>query len=156
MVVYGVLEPIFKSQKKLIRLSFFKRCRELISDMFYRHKILTVYELFLRNLLKHFLKKCNKMHNFAFLTNLVHRSWETDYSTRRANKIVFKTTVAKSTMAKFSLECRLPKMRNYLSEHNVLPSNYDKLSPGQLNKCVKEITLAFIIQNEPFVKFMSQ
>ena len=96
------------------------------------------------------------MHNFVFLNILVHRSCETGYSTRRTNEIVFKTTIAESTIAKFSLECRMPKMVNYLSEHNALASNYDELSPGQLNKWVNEITLAFIIENEPFVKFMYQ
>ncbi len=98
--VYGntsitVLEPIYKLQKKIIRLIYFNRSRESTSDMFYWHKILTVYELFLHNLLKYSLKTCNKMHNFVFLNNLVHRSWETGYSTRRTNKICFQNNYSK-------------------------------------------------------------
>ena len=67
---YSSLEPIFILQKKILKFIYFRKRRDTCSDIFNDNKILTVFELYIYELLKFVLRSVIRAHTQDFLNNM--------------------------------------------------------------------------------------
>ena len=93
LLVYGctsinALNPIHMLQKKIMRLIFYIKKYDSITDHFYSSGILTVHELYVHELLKFCLQSVNEMHSTVFLNSFFTK---TEYmrKTRKSEFLLF-------------------------------------------------------------------
>ena len=135
LLVYGGtsfsnLNPIFLLQKKIIRMIYKVRKFDSIRERFREHKILTVHELYVYDLLKFCLRSINKLNSTAFLNDFFTLKTKSAYFTRKSIGIQFEAPCCKTKTKRQSIWLRGCKLLKMFSDNNLFPENVLNLKKG--------------------------
>ena len=118
---YSMLEPIFRLQKKILKLIYFRKFSDSSSDLFVKHKILNVYQLHIYELLKFVLKSLCKLHQEPQLNDMF--TFVERRITRSSAKPLLNEPICRRQIEKRSIKARASKLFNALSNADVFPEN---------------------------------
>ena len=128
---YNALLPLFELQKKIIRLIYFRNNCESVSDIFVKHKILTVHELYIYECFKFLLRSLSNLHSENYLNSLF--TFDNSIKrTRRSEKNLLKICKPKSRIENHSLTKRGTKLFNIFQENGIMPINSQSLNASQV------------------------
>ena len=159
LLVYGGtsfsnLNPIFLLQKKIIRMIYKVRKFDSIRERFREHKILTVHELYVYDLLKFCLRSINKLNSTAFLNDFFTLKTKSAYFTRKSIGIQFEAPCCKTKTKRQSIWLRGCKLLKIFSDNNLLPENVLNLKKGELNNLAHMLRDTFIHENYELVRYI--
>ncbi len=146
---YSTLEPILIMQKKIIRIMTFAKWRESVNVTFEKYKILTVYELYIYELLKFVIRSLNKMHEDEYLNELFAYEPPSKYATRRSTKPNFKH---KKKFERTSIKFRGVKLFNVFMDNSHFPTNIQNLDNSGFYNLVHTLRETYILSNLELVR----
>ena len=147
ILVYGcttktTLDPVFKLQKKLIRIIFNKK-RDFHSEiLFEKANVPNIYDLYSRELMKFSLLAAIKNTSSYTVTNLIHLN-EAHVKTRKACQGMFSIPTIKKNVQKRSLSYRGCKVLNYLLEKELISKRIIGQSERQINYLVRKLKVNY-------------
>ena len=151
ILVYGSaaktnLKKIENAQRRIIRAIFFKKRSESISNLLLENKILTVFELYIEELVKELFKQLrNETPQKIFPEKVAEKNKPT---TRWSQKGLFSSTYCRTVVKRESQGNTLRKAFNWLKSMNLLPENIESFSKVQLRKYTKHLTDLYIVDNK--------
>ena len=101
-----------------------------IRERFREHKILTVHELYVYDLLKFCLRSINKLNSTAFLNDFFTLKTKSAYFTRKSIGIQFEAPCSKTKTKRQSIWLRGCKLLKIFRDNNLLPENVLNLKRG--------------------------
>ncbi len=160
LLVYGCcsfssLSPIHNLQKKILKFIFFRKRDDHSSDLFEHCKVLTVYELYVYELMKFVLRSINKLHSEQYLNDLFTFNTETRH-TRNSTTSTLKINLCKTKIQRFSIYFRAATLYNILSNAEMLPANVRDLSVNQSMNFVHFFKEKLLIGNTELVNLVFQ
>ena len=139
IIAYGAtaktnLSKIVMAQRRIMRAIFFKKKMDSITDFLREKGILTVYELYLAELLKELFRQLRSEAPNTYLPeNLESNSTNTRGKTKGLLPSIFSRALTK----KKSLANGLRKAYNWLTELKLLPTNIKNMTRPQVRHYVK-------------------
>ena len=132
LLIYGgtrhsVLNEILLMQKRIIRTIFFRKRSDTVSDLFMKHKIETVFELYVEEIFKETLFQ---IYGFSTIRSLDLQNQAFLRTTRSQIAGLIRPHFSRTVTAKNSLAGRVTKCYNFLMKNDLLPSfgnNIDKI-----------------------------
>ena len=157
ILVYGctslnALKPIHILQKKILRTIYFMKKDEHVGNLFVQNKILSVYELYIYELLKCVLRSAGKLHSEEYMNNLFQYK-ENPRLTRSAQKNLLKLPSKSNRFKKCSLAYRGAKLFNLLIENGVLETPLE-IDNAFFSKIVHSIRDLYILGNIDLTDFV--
>ena len=150
---YNALPPLFELQKKIIRLISFRNNCESVSDIFVKHKILTVHELYIYEGLKFQLRSLSNPHSENYLNSLFIFD-NSIKRTRRSVKNLLKICKLKSQIENHSLTKRGTKLLNIFQENGIIPINSQSLNASQVLTVAHKLKYLYILGNIELTNFI--
>ena len=140
LLIYGCtskskLEPIYKMQKKILRIIYGKKRDHPSHELFECSNILTIYDLYCFELFKFSITAAVQGTPSAFLNNLYCRNSPSD-RTRNTALGLFSVAKADSNCQKMSLKFRGTKLMNHLIKLRKIPSNLNELNKASFRRLV--------------------
>ena len=114
---YSKLLRIYMVQKKLLKLIFFKKPRESVTHLFSESTILSVYDLYILELMKFVLKLINRKLPTRYLNSLYQRDMNSCHTTRSVSSGLFKKPRLRKASDKNTLSWRGTVLLNYMIGH---------------------------------------
>ena len=138
ILIYGnvhftVLDGLFSQQKKILRSILARGKYDSITHCFHEYNVLTVYELYVYELLKHVVKIRLKRYNTATMNSMLDRGCEKVSNIRTRTDI--KGTLSErscSNIRNTTLRIRTRRFYNILIENNLLNESLCTMSEHQL------------------------
>lgn len=138
ILIYGnvhftVLDGLFSQQKKILRSILARGKYDSITHCFHEYNVLTVYELYVYELLKHVVKIRLKRYNTATMNSMLDRGCEKVSNIRTRTDI--KGTLSErscSNIRNTTLRIRTRRFYNILIESNLLNESLCTMSEHQL------------------------
>ena len=147
---YSSLEPIFILQKKILKFIYFRKRRDTCSDIFNDNKILTVFELYIYELLKFVLRSVIRAHTQDFLNNMFEVT--NCRNTRYSNNQSLQEPVRKRQIERQSIKFRATKLYNLLNRNGALPPNISAMNLNAITNLYHKLKYLYIHQNHEIVK----
>ena len=136
------LKKIENAQPRIIRAIFFKKRFESIANLLSENKVLTVFELYMEELVKELFKQLrNETRQKFFPEKIVEKNNST---TRWGQKGLFCSTYCRTALERKSLENTLRKAFNWLKWMDLIPGNFECFSKVQLRKYTKKSDLYIV------------
>ena len=141
ILIYGCttknnLDPILKLQKRILRIIYNKPYMYPTRNLFQRAGLLTVHELFIRELLKFAVKNYS---NFP--------SSENERVTRSTKKCLLKQVTPRTNFSKFSVQNLATKIVNNLKNVGVWSDDLISSCLNIREKCFKKIIDCYVVGN---------
>ena len=154
ILVYGCskmsnLEKIHRLQKKILKFIYFRRRLDHSEDIFVKHKILTVYELHIYELLKFVLRSIHGLHSENFLNNMF--CFNKKKPTRSDSLNLLHEPLCKKKIERLSIKYRATKLFNCLAKQKLL-DNVEKLNSKELSNFYHKLKDFYILNNGELVK----
>ena len=150
ILVYGSaaktnLKKIENAQRRIIRAIFFKKF-ESIANILLENKVLTVYELYMEELVKELFKELRHETPVKYLVEINAQSNKP--STRWKEKGLLCSNYCRTVVKRKSIENTLRKVYNWLKWIDLLPENIISFSRAQLRKYTKQLSDFYIVDNK--------
>ena len=141
ILIYGCtaknnLDPILKLQKRILRIIYNKPYMYPTRNLFQRAGLLTVHELFIRELLKFAVKNYS---NFP--------SSENERVTRSTKKCLLKQVTPRTNFSKFSVQNLATKIVNNLKNVGIWSDDLISSCLNIREKCLKKIIDCYVVGN---------
>ena len=125
---------------------------EHVGDLFVQNKSLSVYELYIYELLKCVLRSAGKLHSEEYMNNLFQYK-ENPRLTRSAQKNLLQLPSKSNRFKKYSLAYRGAKLFNLLIENGVLETPLE-IDNAFFSKIVHNIRDPYIVGNIDLTDFV--
>ena len=144
ILIYGCtaknnLDPILKLQKRILRIIYNKPYMYPTRNLFQRAGLLTVHELFIRELLKFAVKNYS---NFPSSVN--------ERVTRSTKKCLLKQVTPRTNFSKFSVQNLATKIVNNLKNVGIWSDDLISSCLNIREKCLKKIIDCYVVDNREF------
>ena len=140
-----ISKKIENAQRRIIRAIFFKKRSKSILSLLLENKVLTVFELYMEELVKELFKQLrNETPQKFFPEKVAEKNKPT---TPWSQKGLFSSTYCRTVVKRNSLENTLRKAFNWLKWMNLL-ENIESFSKVQLRKYTQNLTDLYIVDNK--------
>ena len=150
LLIYGgtrhsVLNEILLMQKRIIRTIFFRKRSDTVSDLFMKHKIETVFELYIEEIFKETLFQ---IYGFSTIRSLDLQNQAFLRTTRSQIAGLIRPHFSRTVTAKNSLAGRVTKCYNFLMKNGLLPSFGNNIDKIMLKKFIMNFKELYILDSE--------
>ena len=149
LMVYGGtaktnLEMIEKAQRRILRAIFYKKRCDSLQNIYERHNILTVHELYVVELVRELFRQLRGKSPFDFVSgNYI----PADVNTRRKAKGLLAITYSRTILQRRSLKNTIVRTNNWLRTLDLTPNNLKTLSELSVKSLITNIAINFISNN---------
>ena len=149
LMVYGGtaktnLEMIEKAQRRILRAIFYKKRCDSLQNIYERHNILTVHELYVVELVRELFRQLRGKSPFDFVSgNYI----PADVNTRRKAKGLLAITYSRTILQRRSLKNTIVRTYNWLRTLDLIPNNLKTLSELSVKSLITNIAINFISNN---------
>ncbi len=140
-------------QKKILKFIHFRKRHEQYSDIFETNGILTVYELYIYELLKFVLRSINGLHGEKY-SNSYFVFDQSGRCTRSSGLRLLKVPQCKKKIEKNSILYRSTILFNALERAKVLPLDVTNITPFQLSTFVHTFRNNLLIGNHELINLV--
>lgn len=150
ILIYGnttknFLSEILKAQKRIIRAIFFKRPSESTNNIFEEHKIPTVFDLIIKELVNYVFLQIRRA---TPVTSLVFMEHSERRVTRSSTKGLLPLQTASSQTKRNSLSNKTTKAFNFLTQNELIPKNLTELTESSYKRFFKRFYNNFLFRNQ--------
>ena len=139
------LESIHKAQRRIFRAIFYRRQWDTLQYVYTKHKFLTVYEMFIGEVVKEVFKRLRLESPRVYLDTSLGGH---DYNTRRKQKGLLPFTYNRLVLKQRSLTNVPRKAYNWLRLLNLIPPELRNFTAEQVNKIVRNINEVHVVDNK--------
>ena len=142
---HSVLNEILLRQKRFIRTIYFRKRSYTVFDLFMKHKIETVFELYTEEILK---KTLYQIYGFSTFISLDLQNQVFLRTTRSRFAGLIRPHFSRTVTAKNSLAGRVTKCYNFLMKNDLLSSFENNVDKIMLKKFIKNFKELYILDSE--------
>ena len=155
LLLYGTaaksnLSKIETVQRRILRAIYFKRKFDSLENVLADNKILTVFELFMVEILKELFRQLKSESPRILLQ--INQNSDPKFQTRWNKRNLYTPTYSRTVTNSKSLTNCLQKAYNWLKNLDLVPSLPCKLSPRQLKQYISKITSLYIVDNKQLLE----
>ena len=141
------MSKIEKTQRRILRVIFFKKKFDSLHDLLIRtNEILTVFELFVLENIKEPFRQLTSEAPKSFI--VLDANDVGTYTTRWNMKKLMSAQYSRTVLKRRSLENLLRLTYNWLMEADLIPTDLKKLSSYQVKKLIRSITANYVVDNK--------
>ena len=137
------LEMIEKAQRILGVIFYKKRC-DCLQKIYERHKILTVHELYVVELVRELFRQHRGKSSFDFVSG---NHIPANVNNRRKAKGLLTITYSRTILQRCSLKNTIVRTYNWLRTLDLLPSNLTTLSESSVKSIIANIAINSVSNN---------
>ena len=147
IIAYGAtaktnLSKIEMAQRRTMRAIFFKKKMDSITDVLREKGILTVYDLYLAELLQELFRQLRSEAPNTYLPETLESN---STNTRGKTKGILHSIYSRTLTKKKSLANGLQKAYNWLTELKLLPTNLKKVTRPQVRQYVQNLISLYVV-----------
>ena len=155
LLLYGTaaksnLSKIETVQRRILRAIYFKRKSDSLENVLADNKILTVFELFMVEILKELFRQLKSESPRILLQ--INQNSDPKFQTRWNKRNLYTPTYSRTVTNSKSLTNCLQKAYNWLKNLDLVPSSPWKMSPRQLKQYISKITSLYIVDNKQLLE----
>ena len=156
LLIYGytresVIKQIPLMQKRIMRTIFFKKREESFSELFFKHKISTIYEL---NLEKIFKETIYQIYGWSTIKSLDFENQTLQKFTRSQCAGLLRPHFSRVTTGNNSLSNRITKCYNFLMKNDILPKFGKSVDKTSLKRFILNFKNLYIQDSEATFNFI--
>ena len=136
-------------QKKILKFIYFRNRRDHCEDIFQRHKILSLFELHIYEMLKFVLRSIYQLHSEKYLNDLF--SFENKRSTRNDSYNLLHEPLCRKKAGRLSVRFRAAKLYNLLAKQNLF-TTFDNCTVNDISNLYHKLKDSCILNNRELVK----
>ena len=151
LLIYGTaaksnLRKIQMAQGRILRAIFFKRKYDSLVNVLQQNKILSVFELYLVELIKELLRQFQKKSPTNFLPQL-ETNGSRSITTRYQRNHFLPLARGRTLNKRKCLQNALCESYNWLSQFNLLPCDMHLMTKSQIHTYIKKLERLYIVDN---------
>ena len=139
------------AQRRILRAIFFKRKYDSLVNVLQQNKILSVFELYLVELIKELLRQFQKKSPTNFLPQL-ETNGSRSITTRYQRNHFLPLARGRTLIKRKCLQNALCKNYNWLSHFNLLPCDMHLMTKSQIHTYIKKLERLYIVDNYQLLK----
>ena len=150
LLIYGctresVLKQIHLMQKRIMRTIFFKKREESVSELFFKHKISTIHELYLEEFFK---ESIYQIYGWSTNKSLDFENQTLQRFTRSQCAGLLRPPFSRVTTGKNSIFTRITKCYNFLMKNDLLPKFGKSVDKTSLKRFILNFKKLYIQDSE--------
>ena len=155
LLIYGTsaksnLRKIEMAQRRILRGIFFKKKYDSISNILRRNGVLTVFELYIVEVMKELFRQLQSKSPNLLLSN-IEATTNDKIERRSKQKNLLPLTWSRTIVKQKCLTNVLIKCHNWLKQFNLLPEDLATMSKTQTMKLTQKISSLYVVDNEQLV-----
>ena len=134
-----------KAQRRILRAIFFRRKFDSLNNIWYEHKIQTVFEMYISELIKEMFKQIRLESPVQFFTPYACK--ESHLPTRGSSRNNSPSKYYRTVVKRKCLENSFRKIYNYLLNLDLIPQNLLKMTKSEMKSYVDIVSLLYVRDN---------
>ena len=140
------LMKVESAHRIFLRVLFFRRKFDSLNNIWYKHKIQTVFEMYISESIKEMLKQIRLESPVQFFTP--HTCKESHLPTRgRSRNHIIPSKYYRTVVNRKCFENSFQKIYNYLLNLDLIPQNLLRITKSEMKSYVDSVSLLYVCDN---------